>query len=307
MAHIPSPYTYGGMYLFPVTFIHDTYQNEDFRDEEFWKKEQANWGAIIHSFVHTSITPLTRGGVKFIVTCKSPIALSVDGLLGMEVPAVVHNREESIMVINQHLSTFIAQLNLGGIYFTPPSEKKISPIEYTGTAISQTGAGGDMYSTTTLYRAMMRYQIPRHPEMNTIDFDTIGLDIKKLSTMIDHHNKGRSIVTKIGLTSGEEVLFLEAMDNEIMSKWNNKLFLGWAFIEILVDRLWQKKMPGPKPSTIKRSIDQLRSNNIIDPSLYSSLDTLRDVRNNLIHGAQFVYRTDLQGLFPACYQLIDLM
>jgi hypothetical protein len=171
--------------------------------------------------------------------------------------------------------------------------------------IKKTGAGGDMYSTTTLYRAMMRYQIPRHPEMNTIDFDTIGLDIKKLSTMIDHHNKGRSIVTKIGLTSGEEVLFLEAMDNEIMSKWNNKLFLGWAFIEILVDRLWQKKMPGPKPSTIKRSIDQLRSNNIIDPSLYSSLDTLRDVRNNLIHGAQFVYRTDLQGLFPACYQLIS--
>lgn len=312
----------GGLYLNPITFFSDEYSNGDFMKEEFWNTEKNNWGAIVHNFDHSSISYVKRNEAKVKIKCDTKISISIDGLICTNLPDEIQSNEEALIVLNNHLSTFLAILNFGGIFFTPTSEKEITHIELKDDKISQISGIGDQFSVNNMDRAMFRYKIPYLNETSIINFNWVGVRIIKKEELNNCYKLGQQIISKLNIQSSETILFLEAYHNYTLHKWNNTLLLGWAFIEILIDKLWKekvlatttkdelnrkKRLDDNRTFSASVKIEFLYTNKLITKELYNQLNKLRSIRNGLIHGGNFITQADVENVFESCKQLLLIL
>ena len=229
----------GGQYLHPITFISNTYKNSDFRETDFWKKEQKSWGDIVVQFEHSSSPPIPLfKSSKF----SSKIFISKDGLITSELPEKITSDEEALITLTHHINSFLGLINLGGIFFFPFSEKEISHIELKDGAISQVSGVGDLYSQTNLKRALHRHpnHIPYILRTPMIDFDWVGMRIKKISEITDASVLGKEIVSSEHFGRDTQILALAAYKEYTLHNWNSALVLSWTFIEMLIGELWGK-------------------------------------------------------------------
>ena len=232
----------GGAYPNPLTFFSDQYKEVNFRDKDFWEREQKSWGEIAHKLPHKSISRVVRNYKEHILESTSDVFFTIDGLVATEIPDCVATDDEALIVLSNHLSTLLALLNLGGIYFAPISEKQVSHVDIKNNSLSQVSAIGDSYSIISLERAFYRYRVPFLPNTPFIDFNWVSLRILKSQDVNNCYVSGKNIVNKLNFKSTEIVLSLEAYKNYTTHEWNNTLVLGWAFIEILIDRIWKSKI-----------------------------------------------------------------
>lgn len=309
----------GGIYLGPSTFFSDTYSKGDFNGQEFWIQEQPNWGNIVHELEHKSKSSVLRGEGTTILECNSPIKLSVDGLLSTELPDTVNSDDEALVVLSNHISTFLSLLNLGGLFFKPTSEKQIVHITEEDRKIQQVSGGGDQYSVNDLDRAINRYQIPYHHGTPIINFNWVGLRIITSEKLAEHYKSGKAIINSLGVSSNQCVLFLEAYHNYTLHKWKNTLLLGWAFIEIILDKLWKDSILSNTQETEINRKKRLKDNRTysasvkteflytkgeLDSDVYNQMNNLRSLRNALIHEGKHVGNEGVQDVFDVIKYLV---
>lgn len=312
----------GGAYLNPITFFSDEYKHGDFRESKFWEQEQKSWGKTVHDFPHRSLCKVIRGEHQLNLESSSNVYITTDGLIATEVPDCATSDEEALILISSHLSTFLAMLNLGGLYFSPLSEKNVAHVELKDDLLSQISGGGDNYSTVSMERAIHRYTIPYIFGIPLIDFDWVGMRIKNYREVEDCYDLGKSISDRLNFQYTEITLSLEAYKNYTVHKWNNTLLLGWAFLEILLDRIWKKLVLGKVLSTENNRKNRLEDdrtysaavkteilyvNNIIDINTYDSLNNLRQIRNSLIHSGHAVIETEVYAIFELVKTLIKIL
>lgn len=310
----------GGQYLHPITFISDTYKNSDFREKDFWKKEQKSWGDIIFQFEHSSSPPIPLfKSSEF----SSKILISKDGLIASELPEKITSDEEALITLSHHINSFLGLINFGGLFFFPFSEKEISHIELKDRAISQVSGSGDPYSQTNLKRALHRYpkHIPYILGTPMIDFDWVGMRIKKLSEINDASALGKEIVSSEYFGRDAQILALGAYKEYTLHNWNSALVLSWTFIEMLIDELWKKEMIenvsteeiGRKKrlkdyrtysSAIKIEVLYIKS--IIDIDTYVKLNQLRKLRNDFIHEGMVIAESDINIFFEIVNIIIEI-
>ena len=307
----------GGQYLHPITFISDTYKKGDFREPDFWKKEQKSWGDIVVQFDHSSSPPIPLfKSSEF----SSKILISKDGLIASELPEKITSDEEALIVLSHHINSFLGLINLGGIFFFPFSEKEISHIELKDGAISQVSAVGDSYSQTDLKRALYRHptQIPYILRTPRIDFDWVGMRIIKISEINDAFSRGKEIVSNEHFGMDAQILALAAYKEYTLHNWNSALVLSWTFIEMLIEELWKKEMiknvstkETGRKERLKRytsaiKIEVLYTKSIIDLDTYENLNNLRKLRNNFIHNGEFITESDANIFFGMVNILIEI-
>ena len=225
----------GGTYLNPLTFFNDQYKKGDFRRTDFGERKKKSWGKIVYKFPHKSISKVLRNGNQQNLESTSDIFIATDGLIATEVPGCVTTDEEALIVLSCHLSSFLSLLNLGGIYFSPVSEKHLAHINFENNTLSQVSGGGDNYSVVSMERALHRFRIPYRPRNLIIDFNWVGMRILNSRGITTCYDLGKNIFDRLEFNNAEIILSLEAYKNYTMHKWNNTLLLGWAFIEILID------------------------------------------------------------------------
>ena len=306
-----------GAYLDPLTFFSDQYTNADFRDKNFWEKEQVVWGKIEHNFSHQSISKVLRGSQKHKIQCNSKILITIDGLIGTEVPSRVTTNEEALIVISNHISSFLSLLNFGGKYFSSISEKQICHVGIDGNNMNQESGVGDQYSMVSMERAL--YRSPSFIS-NYRNFPWVLLRILKAAEMNGCYQLGKKIYDSLGLQSNEYLLALEAYRNYTVHQWNNSLVLGWTFIEILIRELWEKFILGhvvddeekrerrlndKRTYTASVRIEVLYIDKVIDKTTYNELNDLRSLRNDLIHKGHFVQQQEVNGIFASIKSLIN--
>lgn len=307
----------GGQYLHPITFISDTYKNSDFRETDFWKKEQKSWGDIVVQFDHSSSPPIPLfKSSEF----SSKILISKDGLIASELPEKITSDEEALIVLSHHINSFLGLINLGGIFFFPFSEKEISHIELKDEAISQVSAVGDSYSQTDSKRALYRCptQIPYILGTPMIDFDCVGMRIIKISEINDAFSLGKEIVSNEHFGMDTQILGLAACKEYTLHNWNNTLVLSWTFIEMLIGKLWKKEMiknvstkENGRKKRLKRytsaiKIEVLYTKSIIDLDTYNNLNKLRKIRNDFIHEGKFITESDANIFFEMVSTLTEI-
>ena len=312
----------GGIYLNPRTFFSETYTKLDFTAEEFWNAEKKDWGRIVHVFEHSSISFIKRNGAKVKIQCDKKILLSVDGLLSTALPDKIKSDDEALIVLSNHISTFLAILNMGGIFFMPTSEKEIVHIELSENTISQVSGGGDLYSVNRMDSAMLRYRIPYLYGSQIIDSNWVALRIVNKHEIESCHKLGHQIISKLNIQSSEAILFLEAYHNYTLHKWNNALLLGWAFIEILIEKLWKEKilsntsadelsrkdrLNDPRTYSASLKTEFLYSTNQLTKDLYNKLNQLRSIRNKLIHEGSFITQPEVENIYDSTKQLIVIL
>lgn len=310
----------GGTYLRPITFFSNDYEKGDFNQKEFWMSEQKSWGRIVHKLPHQSTSTVIRKGNQQNLSVNSDILISIDGLIATEVPDCVSTNEEVLIALSNHLSSFLSMINLGGYYFAPISEKNLAHIKYENSKISQVSGGGDNYSIVSMERALYRYQIPFHNGTPIIDFDWVGMRILNEGEFKDCYSFGKEISQKLNFKNTELVLSLEAFSNYTMHKWNNTLLLGWAFLEILIDRIWENSILASITDTeIKRKkrlednrtysasvkTELLYISEIIDLDTYNCLNKLRNIRNSLIHKGKAASESDVTVIFELTKSIIQ--
>jgi len=309
----------GGIYLNPSTFFSDTYRPGDFNERKFWIREQPNWGDIVHSLEHTSKSTMPRGEGNVILECNSPIKISVDGLLCTKLPETVNSDDEALIVLSNHISTFLSQMNLGGLFFKPASEKQIVHITEEENKIQQVSGGGDQYSVNDMDRAINRYRIPYHHGTPLIDFNWVGLRMVSSDKLIEHYESGRTIISSLGISTNQCVLFLEAYHNYTLHKWKNTLLLGWAFIEIILDKLWKetilyntqetetnrkKRLKDNRTYSASVKTEFLYAKEVLDMNVYNQMNALRSLRNALIHEGKHVGKEGVENVFDVTKYLI---
>lgn len=313
----------GGGYLNPITFFNEKYKNGDFQDRGFWEQEQKTWGRIVHDFPHRSICKVIRDGNKIDLESNSKVYISIDGLIATELPDCAVTEEEALIILSSHLTTFLTTINLGGLYFSPISEKNIAHIELKDGAISQISGGGDSYSAISMERAFHRYVIPYHlGKPPLIEFNWVGMRIKNSGDVKACFELGKRISERLNFQYTEITLSLEAYKNYTVHKWNNTLLLGWAFLEILIDRIWKKFVLEEVKSTEKNRKTRLKdnrtysaavktellyANGIIILETYNNLNTLRQIRNSLIHSGHAVIETEVNVIFELIKTLINII
>ncbi|MCK5161486.1 MAG: hypothetical protein KAQ99_07930, partial [Candidatus Aureabacteria bacterium] len=312
----------GGAYLNPLTFFDDQYKNGDFRQRDFWKREQKSWGKIVHKFPHKSISKVLRNGNQQNLESTADIFITTDGLIATEVPDCVTTNEEALIILSCHLSSFLSLLNLGGIYFSPVSEKELVHINFENNKLSQASGGGDNYSVVSLGRALLRFSIPYYCGTPIIGFNWVGMRILNGCDVTNCYDLGKQITNRLNFKNTEIVLSLEAYKNYTMHKWNNTLLLGWAFIEILIDKVWKKKILAIVSETEEKRKVRLKDNrtysasvkteilyvnNVIEIDTYNGLNKLRSIRNSLIHEGHAILETEVSAIFELTKSLVKTL
>lgn len=312
----------GGAYLSPLTFFSDFYENGNFRDSDFWKQEQKSWGEIAHKFPHKSNFRIIRNGNQHNIESAFDVVFTIDGLIATELPDCVQTDDEALIVLSNHLSSFLALLNLGGIYFSPISEKQLAHISIENNSLSQVSSAGDAHSVVSMERALHRYIVPFQVNTPFIDFNWVGMRILKSQNVINCYELGKNILDNLKFQNTEIVLFLEAYKNYTIHKWNNTLLLGWAFIEILIDKIWKKEILAIVSNTEKKRKVRLKDNrtysasvktevlyvnNIIKLYTYNGLNRLRSIRNSLIHEGRSTLETEVSAIFELTKSLLNIL
>ena len=304
---------YGGQYLYPITYIDNSYKKIDFKNTDFWKKEQKEWGKIELKFKHTSHIDIKKGSYT---TCDSEILISKDGCIGTKLNNKIKNTEEALRIISNHINSFLGIINFGGLFFPPFSEKEIGHIKRTKGKIELTSWSGDMYCTKILRRSIQRYIIP---DLKQIDIAPINIqsskNIKKAFTL------GKKIVKHPCFRDNSQILCLESKTHYIQHRWSNALIIGWTFLEILLDELWKREIIKSIKSNESERKDRLKdvrtysaairieflySKSILKRKLYNILNTIRSKRNNFIHKGKFITEQDANLLFEAINKLIKI-
>jgi len=309
----------GGIYLNPSTFFSDTYGHFDFYDDEFWIREQPNWGNIVHTLEHTSKSNVDRKGGITELECNSPIKISVDGLISTQLPETVNTDDEALVVLNNHISTFLSQMNLGGLFFKPTSEKQIVYIKEEENKIQQTGGSSDQYSMNNLDRYNLRNVAPCHHSAPKNDPKWAELRIVSSDQLIKNYENGRAIINLLGISNSQSVLFLEAYHYYTLHKWKNTLLLGWTFIEILLDKLWKdtillntqeieinrrNRLKDNRTYSASVKTEFLYVKEELDMDVYNKMNDLRSIRNALIHEGKHVGQKGAENVFDVTKYLI---
>lgn len=309
----------GGAYTTPLTFFSDSYSNGNFHDISFWEKERASWGEIAHRFPHKSTSEVTIDGNKRTITSESEVQITTDGLIVSQIPSWARNNEQALIGLNCHLSSFLALLNMGGVFFSPLSEKQLANVSLKGNALTQDSGGGDEYSQVTLDRTLHRYRIPLRAESQIIDFGWAGLRILSGKEMEESHELGRRITDRLDIQSNQLTLSLEAYENYTLHKWNNTLLLGWAFLEILINKLWgnefladvkaeeegrKGRIQDARTYTASVRTEVLYAVKTIDMDLYNKLNNFRRLRNDLIHDGRSSQENEVSSFFDLTVALI---
>lgn len=309
----------GGIYLNPSTFFSDNYSIGDFNDKDFWIKNQPDWGNIEHELKHTSTSTVVRGGGSTVIECNSPIKISIDGLLCTQLPETVNSDDEALVVLSNHISTFLSQMNLGGLFFQPTSEKQIEHVKEQENKINQISGGGDQYSVNDMDRAINRNRIPYHHGTSTINFRWVMLRIISNDKLNEHYTEGKEIINLLGISTNQSVLFLEAYYNYTLHKWKITLLLGWAFIEILLDKHWKDSILSNTQETERNRKKRLNDNRTYSASvkteflytkgelemdIYNQMNDLRSLRNALIHEGKHVGKEGAENVFEVTKYLI---
>jgi hypothetical protein len=125
----------GGAYLSPLTFFSDLYENGNFRDSDFWKQEQKSWGEIAHKFPHKSNFRIIRNGNQHNIESAFDVVFTIDGLIATELPDCVQTDDEALIVLSNHLSSFLALLNIGGRGVSTPLSLGLSGTEFASNHI----------------------------------------------------------------------------------------------------------------------------------------------------------------------------
>lgn len=312
----------GGAYLTPLTFFNDQYKKFDFIQADFWERERKSWGKIVHKFHHKSVSKVLRDGNQQNLESIADIFITTDGLIGTEMPDCVTTDDEALIVLSCHLSSFLSLLNLGGTYFSPISEKNLSPLNLQNNMLSQVSGVGDNYSVVSMERALHRFNIPYIPGTLIIEFNHVFMRILSGDDVITCYDLGKKITDGLNFKFTEIVLSLEAYKNYTIHKWNNTLLLGWAFIEILIDKIWKKKILAMVSNTEEKRKERLKNNrtytasvkteilyvkNIIEIDTYNGLNKLRSIRNSLIHKGHAVLETEVSEIFELTKSLVKTL
>jgi hypothetical protein len=262
---------------------------------------------------------VSRGEGTTILECNSPIKISVDGLLCTKLPETVNSNDEALVVLSNHISTFLSQMNLGGLFLKPTTEKQIVHITEKENKIRHVSGGGDQYSVNDMDRAKNRYRIPYHQGNQMIDFNWVGLRIVSSDKLIEHYESGRAIIGALGVSTNQCVLFLEAYHNYALHKWKNTLLLGWAFIEIILNKLWKDTILSNTQETETNRKKRLKDNRTysasvkteflyakgeLDMNVYNQMNDLRSLRNALIHEGKHVSKEGVENVFNVTKYLI---
>lgn len=312
---------FGGQYLSPTSFFSDSYKVVSFRDESFWMQEMKTWGEITHRLEHSSNPPIEIYKNKKL---KTDILISKDGLIAVEVPAEVKSNEEALSSITHHINSFLGLLHYGGILFLPISQKTISHISYLEREgkIEQVGAGGDVFTDTSMKRAMHRYEIPHKGNTLIIDFNWPHLKIYNKEELSKAFNIGKEVVNHTNFNSGAQLLSLGAMQGYVMHDWTQSLIMGWTFIEIMLNQLWKKEVLShvkPEERGRKKRLEDTRtysssvmieflySLSAIDLNTYAQLNTLRKIRNDFIHEGKPIGESDAKKVFDVFRVLIETL
>ena len=309
----------GGTYLDPLTFFNDEYDKGDFNQSEFWQREQKTWGEIVHKFPHKSNTRTIRNGNQQKLESTADVFITTDGLIATEVPDCATTVEEAAMILSCHVSTFLSLLNLGGLYFSPVSDKNLAHINIENNTLSQVSGGGDRYSVVTMARADHRVRIPFVFGTPMIDFNWVGMRILNGLDVTNCYDLGKRIADGLNFENTEIALSLEAYRNYTIHKWNNTLLLGWAFIEILIDKVWKKTILAAVSNTEEKRRERLKDNrtysasvkteilyvnNVIELDTYNGLNGLRSIRNSLIHEGHAILEPEVSAIFELMKSLV---
>ncbi len=175
------------------------------------------------------------------------------------------------------------------------------------------------FQSNVLYH---RYIIPYQHGTPVINFNWVEMRIKNCGDVKACHDLGEAISGRLNFKHTEITLSLEAYNNYTVHKWNNTLLLGWAFLEILIDRIWKILVLENIQNTEKKRKDRLMDNrtysaavktkilyvnSIIHLETYNNLNELRQIRNSLIHKGHAVIETEVNLIFDLVKTLIKIL
>lgn len=312
----------GGGYPTPIIHFSDEYNRGDLNEADSWRKISNSFGDIIATFEHISKPSLPVEGAKpTTFNYSAPVFVARDGLIATELPAPAKNNKEALIILSHHLNSFISALNFGGLYQAPFTEKVIGHVKKEGNEITHTTSGGDQFSTTTLTRTLHRLRPPLLDGTPMIDHSWAPqvCPVSKLETA---YLVGDKILESLNLVSHEVVISLEAYTCYTVHNWNNAVLLGWSFTEILIDKVWDISIVQAVTNDEKNRRDRLKDyrtytaaikteflykDSLLNIDLYNALNSLRGIRNRLIHEAIPAFQQDAKLMFDTIQGLIKVL
>ena len=318
---------YGGKYLNPIcftTYVKNNSIKNDF--DKFWAENHEKFSEVIVEFEHRTNQKLFNNNKDF--ECNAIIKVTVDGLIGMKRPTSLNNDEDILNVMSNHINSFLSKLSMGGIHFAPIQYNQIEHLEINKNKLllSRTIVNYKNYEdyTRNLFRdnnlcltsEYYRNILFSHKNYNVTEF-------------IDAFKNGDSVVKTF--FKGSEYIFLEAYENYKQSKYSISLLLGWALIEIIISKYWEKNFENivnileenlfanktkfiksnerlrvKKKCVVVEKIKQLYKADKIDEILFYDLEKLRKTRNDLIHKGEVPNRENAGYVLVAIKKLVKI-
>lgn len=308
---------YGGKYLNPICFTTQK-KNDDIKNDfnKFWAENHEKFSEIIVEFKHSTNQKLFSNSNNF--ECNAVIKVTVDGLIGMEIPTSLNTDEDILNVMSNHINSFLSKLSMGGIHFAPIQYNQIEHLEINDSKLflSRTIANYKNYEDYTRNLFRNNNLCLESEYYSNILFSQKNYNATEFKEAFENGD----IIAKT-FFKGSEYLFLEAYENYKQSKYSISLLLGWALIEIIINKYWEDnyieksvkeeisrkgRLKDYRTYSSSIKIEFIYSAKIIDLELYNHLNRLRKTRNSLIHKGEVPNRENAGYVLVAIKRLVKV-